>query len=1285
MKTNTNITPYFNDFDEKKNYHQILFKPGYSVQARELTQLQSILQDQVTKFGNHVFQHGSVVIPGNSFIDFKSCYVKVLGTFNNQDVNFALFEGKTLKSSVTGVTAIVRKSVAKTIFEPITFYVSYTSGGSGDSNVFTDSEELYDVDYPGNRVTTDVSATGYGTLAFITDGIYYVNGVFVNVYNQSTVVSKYTSTPTASVLLKVTETIENSDTDQSLLDPAQGSYNYAAPGADRIKISLDLVTSALGEYTSSLNSDHIELMRVSNGVLLYHSRFSKYNELEKNLARRTSDESGDYVVTGFEFSIYEHLKRGRNDGFYVDGDLSKMVYGIAPGKAYIDGFEVENIAETFLDTYKARTDNHIKNKESVSFRPTFGQYIYVSDIVRLPDFNNHERIELWNDNDSANVSATKVGEANVIGMDYIQGDASAGNGIYCFYLYNITMNTGTTLADSVGGVRFTSGHATALMKISVPGAQSAFTLNESVTATTNESKIRYHNLLTGEAFIYKNDHLKNNVAYGQEITGTVSTVKATITNVVSLTTVSTNNSLLFYLPVQNIKELRDSNNSVKIQYTSWKKLSITTNSSGDGSVSIAQGTIVNLEEGNIFGSSSVGQVAFSKFSLDSSGTVLFVTGATVSSTIDVFVNILNTNIQERVKTITSFTENTVTPLSKITLAKTDIYQIDSIISSIDGDVSQRYTLNNGQTDYYYGFGTLSLRGALPTGTLTITYKYFAHSASGDYFSVDSYKLSGLGTDYLSVIPEYRKQFDSKLIPLKNYVDFRKAINDTASSIVPDTVVNTSANYFVPRIDTVTITKSGEIKINTGTPADKPVSKKLQVGEILLQTLFVPAYTDNIKNIIRTKPKNVRFTMADLNTMSERIGNLEYYSTLNSLEKDLVNMDIVDPVTGLNRYKTGYLVDNFKNPNVIADMYSPDFSVEYDSQNIRPRREAHEVNFDITNGVTNAVNTNGIISLPYTHRALASQPTSTRVLNLNPYLVLSWEGMLTLEPKFDSWVETENLPTIFNTTTENVYVTRQEVVKVPPCVQRPTVVVPPVVLPPVVSTPVIPTVITEPPYVPTDLTIPATSTPGVTTPVPNVYTPSVNVVVGPSDGTAGFDTSAYNDIIATIRAELAVVQAAPNSAVALQVYLATTTYTSEQLSLASGFTQADITAARQAAIAEVGQQRMLYGGSPADNIARLNTIANTPSNPGSSAGTNIVNPPVTNIVDTGNNVPYTAPTTSQQIQSIMSELKTQEQLDAFLSTTSYSASELASAMGYSESDVNQAMRAAVFGHQQQYSN
>ena len=80
MALDLNVSPYYDDAADAitKNYNRILFKPGYAVQARELTQLQSILQDQVGKFGNHIFKNGSVVAGCEFKLDTARDFVKVL-------------------------------------------------------------------------------------------------------------------------------------------------------------------------------------------------------------------------------------------------------------------------------------------------------------------------------------------------------------------------------------------------------------------------------------------------------------------------------------------------------------------------------------------------------------------------------------------------------------------------------------------------------------------------------------------------------------------------------------------------------------------------------------------------------------------------------------------------------------------------------------------------------------------------------------------------------------------------------------------------------------------------------------------------------------------------------------------------------------------------------------------------------------------------------------------------------------------------------------------------------
>ena len=56
QNTNLNVTPYYDDFDKAKNFYRVLFRPGFPIQARELTQTQSILQNQIENVGSHLFK-----------------------------------------------------------------------------------------------------------------------------------------------------------------------------------------------------------------------------------------------------------------------------------------------------------------------------------------------------------------------------------------------------------------------------------------------------------------------------------------------------------------------------------------------------------------------------------------------------------------------------------------------------------------------------------------------------------------------------------------------------------------------------------------------------------------------------------------------------------------------------------------------------------------------------------------------------------------------------------------------------------------------------------------------------------------------------------------------------------------------------------------------------------------------------------------------------------------------------------------------------------------------------
>ena len=141
MASNINLdlnqTPYYEDFDETKNFHQVLYKPAVAVQARELTQSQTILRNQIKKFGDHVFENGSKVTGGELTLNLDYEYVKLQAQYNSVDINVATFAGKTIIGSQSGTKALVinQTAIDATTSDPNTVFVKYITGGSTTTKV----------------------------------------------------------------------------------------------------------------------------------------------------------------------------------------------------------------------------------------------------------------------------------------------------------------------------------------------------------------------------------------------------------------------------------------------------------------------------------------------------------------------------------------------------------------------------------------------------------------------------------------------------------------------------------------------------------------------------------------------------------------------------------------------------------------------------------------------------------------------------------------------------------------------------------------------------------------------------------------------------------------------------------------------------------------------------------------------------------------------------------------------------------------------------------------------
>jgi len=471
-----NKSPYYDDFSDNKNYYKVLFKPGVTVQTRELTTLQSILQNQIEKFGSKFFSEGSIVIPGGFAYDDTFNAVEVESTFKGIDVEsyYENMVGKTVTGKITGVTAKVVKVASKSDTDvSTTLFVKYISSSPTDfsSEIFENGEELItnqDVAVGSSYIFANSeivkiasplgrSALSVGSAAKIDNGVYFIRGYFANVSSDTIVLSPYSNTASLRIGLSISEEIIDSNEDSSLNDNAQGFSNYAAPGADRLKIHTTLISKPLDDF---YDDNFIELFRIENGIIKKIKTQNESTFLADTLARRTFDESGNYYVKPFNVEATNSLNdRLGNGGLYFENQNTSQgstpsddlgVIKVSPGKAYVKGYEISP-AETVLDFPKTRTKKHIESSSNNFYA---GNLLKINNVTSAPNIglSTDATVTLSNLRLENGVSiGGTIGYARVydyeINNDSYSGDSSQFN-LYLFDIQTYTNIVGTSAISS---------------------------------------------------------------------------------------------------------------------------------------------------------------------------------------------------------------------------------------------------------------------------------------------------------------------------------------------------------------------------------------------------------------------------------------------------------------------------------------------------------------------------------------------------------------------------------------------------------------------------------------------------------------------------------------------------------------------------------------------------------------------------------------------------------------------------------------------------------------------
>ncbi|MGH2612243.1 MAG: DUF4815 domain-containing protein, partial [Rhabdochlamydiaceae bacterium] len=230
----------------------------------------------------------------------------------------------------------------------------------------------------------------------------------------------------------------------------------------------------------------------------------------------------------------------------------------------------------------------------------------------------------------------------------------------------------------------------------------------------------------------------------------------------------------------------------------------------------------------------------------------------------------------------------------------NVNHIPNVINAID--ITNRYYLNSGQNDNYYNYSSLVLQSGVnpPSGQTVALIQYYSFDSTLGFIDADSYSTGAYAN---GLIPYYSSP-NFGAFALRDSIDFRPnqiigtsvnvAQTHFAGLYLPnpyDTLVITF-DFYLPRIDKLTLTSGGVFTLSQGTPAQYPVAPLDASDAMTLYIISVPAYTSNISQISLQYVENKRYTMKDIGTLDSRIQNLETISQLSALENQATSQQIL---------------------------------------------------------------------------------------------------------------------------------------------------------------------------------------------------------------------------------------------------------------------------------------------------------------------------------------------------------------------------------------------------------
>lgn len=855
---NLNVSPYFDDYDPNKDYLRVLFRPGFPVQARELTTLQSFMQTQVSRFGEHIFKDGSKVTGGSTTINTEIYRLFLTGSGNT---SFPLSGARTASilstignlegKIITNADGSVRAKVIQQPTGSVTtnnvgnlyfYYITQKKfADSGDYIYATLADNPNDIS---TELVQTYNAINPVTVAEVEEGVYFVNGFFSRVAKQTVVVDNNSHTPSAKIGFKAEQSIATQNTDATLFDNARGSSNEGAPGSHRLKQDLTFIVVAKG---STVPENFYFLTEIEDGEEIENKSVNpQYNDLGKTLARRTYDESGNYFLKPFSLSL-------------EDGDSDNFVAKLGPSKAYVYGYEVEKTGTTKLTIAKDGTFKRTKNFQ-VPFNLISSYEVSGTPTGTLPGQTGSDPFTYANRLLLKDSDGDTVGVAR--GYSYTNGRLF----IYDVKMFQVLV-TDSALSWSDGNDAFTdrntgyvynadgqagiTGNSITLINWSgkFRNNQTLKSTVQSTSATISSSQIfsvKDVTTITGaggfsatvdpDSFTNPNPELINTLSRHIKTLRGTATVFDNDFTILDDTGISSGDANGYYNE-SRVDDQEEIEKRLKFKYIKVKNTGSSARtgvnfgwSAQDKVISLAYPDVhevygINLSSNSTFANGQFARIEVNTTGLVPQGAIVkglasgteaivtlqnsTTTGAgDIASTSGYHSYLTGTGSTTTLEIIyrkgTKFTAGEtlgVTSPAGVTAYTSPITHV-SDTNATGKDYTANYVLDNGQRSEYYDIGRVVLKSGnkpAPTGDIVIFYSYFeATPLNNFYYSVDSYsKLPFYGEDvrFYSEPKEIIPKVDDTGRDLRNSIDFRFRVEDIVTDITKSPLTFSERNYY----------------------------------------------------------------------------------------------------------------------------------------------------------------------------------------------------------------------------------------------------------------------------------------------------------------------------------------------------------------------------------------------------------------------------------------------------------------------------------------------------------